>query len=109
MRAATADNGIVKVGVTLGGNGRGFRFGKNLSANGSVAGAIHGRKFTARGHVHFDAVILGHPYKEDGEVVFSDNGVAACAAIPALSKTGDSGVFYSWNGEATTYTGDCPY
>ena len=105
----TVDSGIAKLSLTLGSKGSGFKIGKALTANGSVTGAIHGKKFTAQGTVSFDALILGHHYPATGKLTFSNNGVVACAKIPALSRAGDSGLLIGWDGVITTYKGDCPF
>ena len=86
----TADNGIVKVNLTLGSNNAGFKLGKYFTANGSIAGAIHGTAFTVRGNVHLVLSVAGHTYPVDGVLVVSNNGIDACAPIPALG--GNSGL-----------------
>ena len=93
----------------VGSKGAGFKIGKALTANGSITGAIHGRKFTAQGTVSFDALILGHRYPATGKLTVSNDGVVACAKIPALSKTSDSGLFVGWDGTITPYDGRCPF
>jgi hypothetical protein len=105
----TVDSGIAKLSLTLGSKGAGFKIGKALTANGSITGAIHGKKFTAQGTVSFDAVIRGHRYPASGKLTLSNDGVVACAKIPALSSTGDSGLSIGWDGAITTYNGNCPF
>jgi len=93
----------------LGSKGAGLKIGKVLTANGSITGAIHGKKFTANGTVSFDALIHGHHYPVTGKLRVSNEGVVACAKIPALTKRSDSGLFIDWDGAITTYDGGCPF